>query len=385
MNCWKRTALLLLVVLLTAGLLSGCGEPEFSPEPSPAPLPEIMVETPEPEEPEVPETQEAEEPPTVATEEENLTVLYLDVGQADSALITCGDATMLVDGGNTEDSNLVAAVLQERGIETLDYVVCTHAHEDHVGGLSGALHVAKAETILAPVTAADNQPFTTFAQLAAEQGVAITVPEPDETFALGGAQVQVLGPRETYSNVNSTSLVLRVTYGETSFLFTGDMESDAEKDLVEAGCDLSADVLKVGHHGSDTSTSYVFLNEVMPEYAVISVGKDNDYGHPSDTVLSRLRDAGAAVYRTDLQGDVLAVSDGKTVTITTARNEHIQTNPTEQQSVEETEISYIGNVNSKKFHRTTCSSLPEEQNQVYFTDRAQAVAEGYSPCGNCKP
>lgn len=398
MYIWKRAALLLLTALLLTGLLAACASPVESSELVGTQT--ILVEEPdktdpsnepaEPSEPETPEEPEAPEEPTeevtapTATGETDFSILFLDVGQADSMLITCGDAHMLVDGGNVADSSLVASVLQARDIDYLDYVVCTHAHEDHVGGLPGALHVAQAGTILAPVTAADNKPFTDFAEAAAAQGVAITVPEPDTTYALGDAAVQVLGPRQDYDDPNDTSLVLMVTYGETRFLLTGDMESGAEKDLLEAGCDLQADLLKVGHHGSSTSTSYVFLNAVMPQYAVIQVGKDNDYGHPSDDVLSRLRDADAAVYRTDLQGDILAVSDGETITVTTARNESIQTNPTEQTD-EDADYAYIGNTNSKKFHRPTCQSLPAEQNRIYFPDRATAVAEGYDPCGNCNP
>lgn len=397
MYIWKRAALLLLTALLLTGLLTACASPveqsdlvgtttipvEQQEEPE---APEAPAEPEEPTQPSVPEAAEPPEDDTAATVsgETDFSILFLDVGQADSMLITCGDAHMLVDGGNVADSSLVASVLQARDIDYLDYVVCTHAHEDHVGGLPGALSVATAGTILAPVIEADNKPFTDFAEAAAAQGVAITVPEPDTTYALGDASVQVLGPRQDYDDSNDTSLVLMVTYGETRFLLTGDMESGAEKDLLKAGCDLQADLLKVGHHGSSTSTSYVFLNAVMPQYAVIQVGKDNDYGHPSDDVLSRLRDADAAVYRTDLQGDILAVSDGETITVTTDRNESIQTNPTEQTD-QDADYAYIGNTNSKKFHRPTCQSLPAEQNRIYFPDRATAVAEGYDPCGNCKP
>lgn len=320
---------------------------------------------------------------SIPAAEDGFSILFLDVGQADAMLVTCGEAHMLVDGGNAADSNLVASVLDQRGIETLDYVVCTHAHEDHAGGLSGALHTVRAGTILAPVTEADNRPFTNFAEAAAAQDAVITVPQPDETFALGGAQVQILGPRADYSETNNTSLVLMVTYGETRFLLTGDMEAKAERDLIEAGCDLDADLLKVGHHGSSSSTSYVFLNEVMPEYAVIQCGQDNDYGHPHEETLSRLRDADVKLYRNDLQGDILAVSDGVTVTVTTARNAGVETNPTAQD--QETVDYYIGNTRSQKFHRPTCGSLPAEQNQILFEDRAAAVAAGYAPCGQCKP
>lgn len=311
-----------------------------------------------------------------------LSILFIDVGQADSMLVRCGDDAMLVDGGNVGDSDTVAAVLSKQdSLDRLDYVVCTHAHEDHGGGLPGALHTLPAGHLLAPVTECDSRYFQNLLKAAAEQGLEIEVPRPGDTFALGSASVEVLGPLEDYRETNNTSLVLMITYGDTRFLLTGDMKADAEKDLVEAGCDLDADLLKVGHHGSSGSSSYVFLREVTPEYAVIQCGTDNDYGHPHEETLSRLRDAGARLYRNDLQGDILARSDGKTITITTARNQDIETNPT----VHDVPPCYIGNVNSKKFHRPDCSGLPRSENQIRFDSRAEAVEAGYAACGICKP
>ena len=314
-------------------------------------------------------------------------ILFLDVGQADCMLISCGGRYMLVDGGNAGDSRLVAAALKNRGVTYLDYIVCTHAHEDHAGGLAGALNVCEIGQALAPVQSSRNLPFSNFAKYVKKQGKSITVPEADETFALGDATVQVLGPRRDYDSTNNTSLVLMVTYGETRFLLTGDMEREAEQDLIDDGCDLKADLLKVGHHGSYSSTSYVFLNEVMPEYAVIQVGKDNGYGHPRDEVLSRLRDAGVALYRNDLQGDILALSDGETVTVVPAKNAGAETNPTKwnNDGQNAVEAAYIGNSRSEIFHRPSCTSLPAEENRVYFQSRTEAVVQGYSPCGRCRP
>ena len=189
-----------------------------------------------------------------------------------------------------------------------------------------------------------------------------------------------------FENQVYTSIVLKVIYGETSFIFTGDAERTAESDILDAGYDLSATVLKVGHHGSDTSTSYPFLREVMPEYAVIQVGKDNSYGHPTEDTLSRLRDAEVKVYRNDLQGTIICTSDGKTVEFTTEKNETVQTNPTVTVTPEDdTGIEYIGNKNSKKFHLPSCANLPAEKNRVFFETRKAAVDSGFSPCGNCKP
>lgn len=309
-------------------------------------------------------------------------VHYIDVGQADSSLVLCDGHSMLIDGGNAEDSNLIAAYLKKENISSIDYLVCTHAHEDHVGGLSGALSVAEVKNILAPKTESNTKAYRNFKNKSAAQGLTIHHPITGESFTLGSCDVNIIGPvTENTDNLNNTSIVLKVIYGNTSFLFTGDAEYEEEQDIINTGYGISADVLKVGHHGSDSSTSYLFLREVMPQYAIISVGKDNVYGHPSEKVLSRLRDADTQVFRTDLQGDIVAVSDGNTVNITAAKNENIQKNET----YSNTEISYIGNIKSKKFHRFDCKTLPAEKNRVEFSSRDEAVNSGYSPCGNCNP
>jgi len=252
-------------------------------------------------------------------EDSSLAVHFIDVGQADCALVVCDGAYMLIDGGNAGDSDLVYAYLKTNGVAHLDYMVATHAHEDHIGGLSGAAHAATVGTALSPVTQGDTKVFHNLVKSLAQQEVSLTVPSPGDTFPLGSAQVEILGPLNSYEDTNDTSIVLRVDYGETSFLFTGDMESPAEADLVEAGADLAATVLKVGHHGSSSGTSYRFLREVLPEYAVISVGADNKYGHPNEEVLSRLEDAEATIYRTDLDGTIIAESDGTSVTFYTEK------------------------------------------------------------------
>ena len=289
---------------------------------------------------------------------------------------------MLIDGGEADQSSKVYAYLENHAIDHLDYIVASHAHADHVGGLSGALNYAEVDTTLCPVTSYDSQTFSDFVKYLEKQNVSITVPQAGSTFRLGSASVQVLGPQRNYDDANDSSIVLKVTYGATSFLFTGDAERTAEADILDAGFDLSATVLKVGHHGSDTSTSYPFLREIMPEYAVISVGKDNSYGHPTETTLSRLRDADVQVYRTDLQGTIICTSDGETVSFETERNAAVQTNPTAMPS---DTGAYIGNLNSHKFHLPTCHSLPAEKNRVYFTSKSEALDAGYDPCGNCEP
>lgn len=318
-------------------------------------------------------------------------VHFIDVGQADAALVLCDGKSMLIDGGNAEDSNLIYSYLQKHGITHLDYVVCTHAHEDHVGGLSGALTYATVGTVLSPVTEASTKVFQNFVSKVEARGKSITVPQAGDRFALGSATVTVVGPVKSYSDINDTSIVLRVVYGELSFLFTGDMESGAEADLIDSGAVLSSTVLKVGHHGSDTSSSYRFIKAVAPQYGVISVGTDNKYGHPNEEILSRYRDADVKLYRTDMQGDIICSSnDGKTLTFTTAKNSDAITNPTigtESGSGDNggTEYQYVGNLESKKFHSVSCSKIPGEQNAIWFLTREEAIEAGYIPCGICDP
>jgi len=308
-------------------------------------------------------------------------VHYIDVGQADAALVACDGQYMLIDGGNAADSDLIYSYLQAQGASHLNYMVASHAHEDHIGGLSGALNYALVDTALCPVTEGSTKVFQNMVRYLDQQGKTITVPSPGDSFSLGSASVEILGPVGEYDDTNNTSIVLRIDYGQTSFLFTGDMEADAELDLIDAGADLSATVLKVGHHGSGTSSSYVFLREVMPEYAVISVGADNSYGHPSDTVLSRLRDADAQVYRTDMQGTIVVESDGTTVSFRTQRTADTPTNPTQPAD------GYVGNFNTQKFHLPSCSSVQDmkTEHRIIFETRAKAVASGYTSCSRCRP
>ena len=324
--------------------------------------------------------------PTTPPENSTFEVHYIDVGQGDCSLILCDGKTMLIDGGEASESSKVYAYLKKLGVDHLDYIVATHAHSDHIGGLSGALNYASVDTALCPVTSYDSKTFNSFTKYLSQQGVSITVPEPGDAFSLGSASVTILGPQKSYEDTNDTSIVMKVVYGKTSFLFTGDAERTAEADILDAGYDLSATVLKVGHHGSDTSTSYPFLREIMPEYAVIQVGKGNSYGHPTEDTLSKLRDANVKVYRNDLQGTIICTSDGETVSFSTEKNESVQTNPTVTATPEPNNVGeYIGNKNSKKFHLPTCKNLPAEKNRVFFDSRQEAVDAGFDPCGNCHP
>ena len=320
----------------------------------------------------------------VDTVDAPLEVHFIDVGQALSVLVECDGQFMLYDGGNVDDGSLIVSYLQSQGVEQLEYVFCSHAHEDHVGGLAAALAYFPAYHVYSPVTDASTKCFQDFVKYTQQQGLQVEVPAVGTMWPLGGATVTMLGPVAQYSDTNDTSIVLRIDYGSTSFLLTGDMEKPAETALVNSGANLRADGLQVGLHGSSTSTSYLFLNAVLPEMGIISCGVNNKYGHPHEETLSILRDAGVDVYRTDLQGTITIGSDGQNYTVGT---EHFAAdsalNPTDPAASSTAQQAYIGNVNSKKFHLPTCPNLPAEKNQILFSSYQEAVEAGYTPCSSC--
>lgn len=337
-------------------------------------------------------------------------VTYFDVGQGDSALVECDGAYLLIDGGPPEASSVLYSVLSREGIDYLDYVVATHPDADHTGGIAGALEVATAGRAFCSVTSADQRSFNAMADRLGAQNVALEVPEVGDSWQLGSALVQVIGPvtRTDDGDANNDSIMLKITYGSTVFVFTGDADEAEEKGAAAYldGCD----VLKVAHHGSAGSSCYAFLRAAMPANAVISCSADNSYGHPTDAALSRLCDCGATVFRTDMQGDIVAESDGTAVTVTPARNADADTlapgpggglgasgasgaaasaggsgSDSASSATPSDEGGYIGNRNSHKFHRPSCASLPVEHNRIYFDTRDEALAAGMAPCKKCNP
>lgn len=343
-----------------------------------------------------PDTTTAESTPDIS-ENSTFRIHFIDVGQADAALVECDGHYMLIDGGNKADSNRIYTVLKNAGVSRLDYVVGTHAHEDHIGGLPGAFSYATADMTLCPVKNYDSNAFDDFAAYAAKKGGGITVPKKDALYLLGSATVKILGVNSA-SDTNNTSIVLRIDYGSTSFLFTGDAEREAEQMLLNSSANLKATVLKVGHHGSETSTTYPFLREIMPKYAVVSVGKGNSYGHPTEAVLSRLRDAEVEVYRTDLQGDIFCISDGEKVQFSVSKNsnadvfggigensiqnqkpENIETKPQESPLVSESGLVWIPKSGKKYHSKSSCSNMKNPSSVT----KQEAVNRGYTPCKKC--
>ncbi len=314
----------------------------------------------------------------------NFRIDFIDVGQAKSILVQNGDMTMLIDGGNTDDGEPVCDYLYSCGITSLDYVVCTHAHEDHVGGLADVLNsYTVTQSVFAPSQPADTACYKNFIAACKQQNKNPVHPALGSSLLFGECEIEFFGPAiVNTTDLNDSSIVMKITYKDTSFLITGDAETASEYAIIDAGFDLSANLLDVGHHGSSSSTSYVFLREIMPEFAVISCGEDNDYGHPHEEVTSRLSDAGVFTYRTDLQGTIQVISNGKALAFYT-ENDFEADMPDGPSNDPVTE--YIGNINSKKFHLPTCGNLPAEHNRIYFASRDTAIAQGYAPCGSCKP
>ena len=313
--------------------------------------------------------------------EDIFTVHFIDVGQADCTLLESDGEFMLIDGGNKDDSQLVVAYLKSQGVEELEAVVCTHAHEDHVGGLPAALAVFPTRAVYAPTKTYDSRVFDSFLRYTDQQGLEVTIPVPGDSWELGGAEVTVLGPVKSYAEPNNTSIVLLVEFGETRFLFTGDMELEAETDMLdhwEDRMEWDVDVLKVGHHGSDTSSGYRFIYMTQPEYGVVPVGRDNTYGHPNSYIMERYAAAGTVIFRTDRLGDVIARSNGKTVTFLW---ENQKAEP--ENALPAGSISYIGNTSSLVFHSDRCLFLPGEKKRVFFDSFLDALEAGYSPCNNC--
>lgn len=236
----------------------------------------------------------------------DLNVYFIDVGQADSILITNQDESMLIDAGNNEDGEQVIEFIKEKGITKLHYVIGTHPHEDHIGGLDNVINEFEIDNILLPDITTNTKTFEDLVDAIANKNLEITNPDIGEKFELGESEFEIKSTIIDKTNLNLSSLVIRLEFGNTSFLFMGDAETENEKSCIWE----QATVLKVGHHGSTTSSSAKFLKKVQPEISVIMVGKDNDYGHPKQEILNRLKNINTQIYRTDEDGTILIISDG---------------------------------------------------------------------------
>lgn len=255
--------------------------------------------------------------PTFQEVNSNLKISYLDVGQADSILIQNNGENMLIDAGNNEDGELLVHYFQDQGITDFKYVVGTHPHEDHIGGLDDIINNFNITTIYLPDVITTTKTFTDVLDAIENKNMTYTVPKIDQIITLGDAQLKVIYTGTDTSDLNNCSIVLKLTFGATSFLFTGDATDKIEKQMIKK--DIQSTVLKVGHHGSKYSSTDSFLDQVNPKYAIISVGQNNSYDHPNSQTIQKLQQRNIEIHRTDQEGSIIITSDGKTIQITSQK------------------------------------------------------------------
>lgn len=253
----------------------------------------------------------------------DLAVQYMSVGKADAMLIECNGKNMLIDSGNVDPSNTVVEYLKKRNIKDLDLVIATHPDKDHIGGMANVVYEFNINRFMMPEIPEKLIPkssaYEGMVYALNAKGIIVENPTPGDRFEFGGAEGLILGPVKQYDDsTNNNSIVMRLAYGNDSFLFTGDAEKEEEADIISQGYDLKTTVLKLGHHGSKTSTSEAFLKAVAPQYAVISVGED-DNNLPKKIILDRLSENGVRFYRTDLNGTVVMTSNGTGITVFTQK------------------------------------------------------------------
>jgi len=337
----------------------------------------------------------------------NLKITFLDVGQADCIIIKSNDDFMVIDGGNNADIAMVTDFLKSQKIENIKYLIGTHPHEDHIGGLDAIINNFNIETLIMPNAVSNTKTFEDVITAIENKKLEITAPKVGDTYTLGSAKFTIIAPNKDYDDLNNMSVGIKIINGDNSFIFCGDAEVLSENDILTNGINIKADVLKISHHGSNTSTNKDFLKAVSPKYAVISCGINNSYGHPHIETLKKLSDKNVELYRTDLQGNIIVTSDGKNIKFnvefsdisksikqiedSNKKQEEVKTVETKKEttSVKETKsIDYILNKNTKKFHYPSCKSVKQmkESNKTYFTgNRDDIINQGYEPCKNCNP
>jgi len=332
--------------------------------------------------------------------QESMSVHFIDVGQADAIFIQSGEETMLIDGGNNADGEAVVSYLKKQGVKELTYIIGTHPHEDHIGGLDEVINEFSVGKVFLTDFVLPNLSFEKLLLAISENNLQILNPLPGDEYSLGSGKFTFIAPmKKDYGNkVNNYSLGIKLENGNNVFLLTGDAEIESEKDMIDSGMDLEADVMKLNHHGSTTSNSEAFIEAVDPIYAVITVGIDNPYGHPSSSIVTRLQDEDIQIYRTDLMGTVVITSDGTNLTFHTEKKagekssvkDEIVINETVLNETEEVikpvesieEIMVYVTKTGQKYHTVDCSYLKKTPDEI---DLAEALERGYEPCSRCNP
>ena len=332
-------------------------------------------------------------------ETNQLEVHFLDVGQGDCILIKCGNESMLIDAGNNSQGTNVQNYLTKHGAGELKYAIATHPDADHIGGLDVVLYKIKCETLIMPDKANHTKTYEELMEVLSQKSIVPVRPVVGATYKLGDASFQILAPGGDYGDPNNCSVAILLTHGNNRFLFSGDAGYESDQAMLETGINLDVDVYKVSHHGSKSGSSEAFVNALSPTYAIISVGTDNDYGHPHAEVLNRLRSYGCNIFRTDEQGTIVALSDGQSLQWNAAPTESWKAGEPkaadESGDVSVTDFepvldgtTFVCNTNTMKFHKVDCDSVSQiyMSNRLDVTDaREKVIAQGYEPCGKCNP
>lgn len=332
-----------------------------------------------------------------------MAVHFIDVGQGLSILVQSGGQNLLYDGGDQEHASEVVSYLQQQNVRNIDYMISSHYDEDHVSGLTDCLNNFSVSNLIGSDYVQDSATYTEFMDTISSKGLEIQYPSVGTSYNFGTGNFTILAPDGINPNdSNNNSVVIKLNDGENSFIFTGDAKETSEQDMIKPGVDLDCDVLCLGHHGSSSSTSWDFLEATTPEYAVISCGLNNQYGHPSAETLDRLSDMDIPVFRTDEQGTVIAQSDGSSIiwnispyseeaSQSTSSISTPETSNSTSESVEIVNTTPEPTTNSatvwlsatgSKYHRIPdCGNMnPDNARQV---SQAEAEAQGYTACSKC--
>jgi len=324
-----------------------------------------------------------------------LKVHYIDVGQGDSILIEApNNQTMLIDGGPKERGSNLRFYINSNSINELDYVVSTHPHADHIGGLLTILEDFEVGKVIDSGKVHTSKTYEDYLTKIDQKGIPYEFGRTGDELKLGDVSIKILHPDNTDYDLNNTSVVMLMKYGKARFLFMGDVEEEAEDEILENNESVYAQFLKVGHHGSGTSSSTEFLKNVKPQVAVIMCGEDNNYGHPDETTIKKLREDGIDVYRTDKNGTIVIKTNGESYSIDKQFESKITGGNYQEKSKDEdkpdsnnNKDKFVGSIESDKYHNPGCrwAEKIKPENEIWFDSVEEAKAEGYKPCGTCSP
>lgn len=258
------------------------------------------------------EAQKKPETKEVLNPTSKLKISFLDVGQADSILLENNGEYMLIDAGNNEDGPKLVKYFHELGVQNFAYVIATHAHEDHIGGMDDIINNFSIQTFYMPDDITTTKTFEDVLDALENKRITFQTPELDGTFHFAESKFEVIYIEKNAKDLNDSSLILKMTYGNNTFLFMGDATSKVEPKIIEK--EIKSDVLKIGHHGSKYSSSQALLDKVSPQYAIISVGADNNYHHPHQNTMKKLDAMAIKTYRTDRDGTIILTTDGTNIT-----------------------------------------------------------------------